>query len=127
MRGNPSSKKPCSAIRRLDPLFDDRRDNFVGHQLAGIHHRLGLQSNRRSRPDRRAQHVAGRKLRNVVAFNDMSGLGALSGAGRPEKDDNHLRPSAELRFLDQAFILLRDKMALNLADRIERHRNNDEQ
>ncbi len=73
VRGKPSRMKPLaqsgssmrSAMMPTTISSETRPPAF--------HHRLGLEADRRSRLDRRAQHVAGRELRNAdISFPDAS-------------------------------------------------------
>ena len=63
-------------------LADERADDGVRHQLAGFHHGLGLQADRRSRLDGGAQHVAGRQLHHAAIGDQALRLGPLAGARR---------------------------------------------
>ncbi len=59
--------------------------------------------------------------------HEACGLRPLAGAWGPQKYQPHLTyfPS-QLRLLDQAFILVRDQVALNLRNRIERDTDHDQ-
>src|SRR6185503_1991135 len=70
------------AVRRLEPLRDEPQDDVVGNEIAGIHHFLGSDAERRSRGYRRTQHVTRRYLRDRVRLRDEGGLGAFAGARR---------------------------------------------
>jgi len=82
-----------------DAVLDDPDDDVVGDQRAGLHHRLGLQADRRSRLDRGAQHIAGRELRDTVFPHQPRRLSAFSGAWRPEQYQPHLFLPLSLAFL----------------------------
>jgi hypothetical protein len=65
-------------------LFADQcRDDGIGHQLAAVHHRLGLDPDGRSRLDRGAQHVSGRKLAQAMCLDQSLRLGTLARPRRP--------------------------------------------
>src|SRR5579871_669268 len=53
------------AIGLLQPLLHQADDDVVGHQAAGVHDGLGGDAEGRARLHRRAQHLAGRNLRNA--------------------------------------------------------------
>ena len=74
----------------VDAVIDDADHDLVGDERAGLHHRLGLQPDRRLRLDGGAQHVAGRELRNAVLLGEPRRLRAFAGAGRPEQYQPHL-------------------------------------
>jgi len=44
----------------IQPLADEGADDRVADELAALHHRLGLEPDRRSRGDSLAEHVSGR-------------------------------------------------------------------
>src|SRR3546814_17454281 len=50
------------AAKLVEPLADQPRDDCIGDEFAGVHHRLGLKADRRSRLDRGPQTVARRDL-----------------------------------------------------------------
>ena len=78
-------------VRLLDALGDDADHDVVGDELARLHDGLGLEADRRAGRDGRAQHVAGRELRDAVALDDAGGLRALPRPRRPQQDDPHRR------------------------------------
>ena len=73
----------------VEPLADQRRDDRVVDQLARLHHRLGLEPDRRALGDRFAKHVAGRQLDHAALGLEPLRLGALARAGGTEKNDVH--------------------------------------
>ena len=99
VRGKPSRMKPLRAVRLVDALGDDRDDDLVGDQLAGVHDGLGALADLGAGRDRGAQHVAGRELRNAVLLDQTLGLGALARPRRPEQDQPH-RPLFPPRSFD---------------------------
>src|SRR5690606_6413249 len=86
-------------IRLLDAFGDDADHHVVRDELAPRHDGLGLLSDFRSRGDRGAKHVAGRKLNETVFVLKPLGLGALAGAGRSEKDQFHRLAPRNFDFL----------------------------
>ena len=82
VRGKPSSTKPCFASGCASRSSHDPDHDLVGDELAAVHERLGLAPDRRPRLHRRAQHVAGRDLRDAELLDQALGLRAL--ARRPE-------------------------------------------
>ena len=90
VRGKPSRMKPRRAIGLVDPLGDRSLMISSEHELPGLHHRLGLAADLGAPGDRRAQHVAGRQLRDAVGVAQPRRLRALAGAGRPQQDQPHL-------------------------------------
>src|SRR5215217_6127411 len=79
-------------VRPVDALGDDADHDVVRDEPARFHDRLGLEADRRTGSDRRAQHVAGRELRDAVARDEASGLRPLPRPRRPQKDDPHRSP-----------------------------------
>ena len=73
----------------VERIADDPGDDLVGDELSRLHHRLGLEPDRRARLDRRAQHVAGRQLLHAAFVDQTLGLGALARARRAQKNDIH--------------------------------------
>src|SRR3954449_2164969 len=81
-----------AGVRPVDALGDDADHDVVRDEPARFHDRLGLEADRRTGSDRRAQHVAGRELRDAVARDEASGLRPLPRPRRPQKDDPHRSP-----------------------------------
>ena len=80
---------------------DDRVDDLVGNQLAGIHHRLGALADFRARLHRGAQHVARRELGYAVFFYQSLCLRPLARPRRPKQYQPHraLLPPRSFDFL----------------------------
>ena len=88
-----------AGIRLVDAIGDDRNDDVVRDEIAPVHDVLGLESDRRSGPDRGAQHVAGGELHNPVFGDQALRLGALPGPRRAEQYQSHLRRPRSFDFL----------------------------
>src|SRR5271157_1860633 len=74
-----------SRIRLGEPLFHHADHHRVRHELAALHDRLDLSSKLGARGLRRAQHFAGRDLRDAKAGDKALGLRPLARPRRPEK------------------------------------------
>ena len=98
MRGNPSKIKPAFGVRRIDSVSDDPDHRLVGDETAFVHDRFCFQPDRRRGFDRRAQHVSCRQLRDTIFLRETRRLGAFSSAGRPKKNQPHLRFPRSLDF-----------------------------
>src|SRR4029077_1250606 len=85
-----------SAILARDALLDDAQNNRVRHQLAALHVRPGLLSERRPAPNQFAKNVAGRDVRDAQELRDGPGLRALTGSRRPNQNQG----AAQLRPVD---------------------------
>ena len=73
--------------------------------------------------DRGAQHVARREMGDGVLLVDALGLRAFAGRRRAEENDDHVPArTLEASLLDQAFVLVREQMAVHLGDGVHRHR-----
>ena len=91
MRGKAVEDEALARIGLVDALGDDADDDLVGHQGAARHDVLRLAADRRSRLDRRAQHVAGGELNNAVFGDETLRLRALARPRRAEQDQSHRR------------------------------------
>ena len=76
-------------VRLADAVGDDGYDDFVGHQLAAIHDRLGAQADQRAGLDGRPQHVPGRELHDAVLLHEPLCLSALPRPRGSEHDQSH--------------------------------------
>jgi len=70
-------------------LAHHANDDLVGHQVAIVHVLLGFDAHRCAGLDRGPEHVPGRDVGNVVAFDEACGLGAFSGPGGSDEDHAH--------------------------------------
>ena len=77
------------AVGLLDALGDDTDDDLVGHQLALLHDRLGLDADLGAGLHGRAQHLARGELNQPPAGRELLGLGSLARPRRPQQDHNH--------------------------------------
>ena len=68
-------------VRAAEPLADQAEHDVVGHQLAGVHRRLGALAEFGAARDGVAQQVAGRNLGDALLVTQALGLSALAGAG----------------------------------------------
>jgi hypothetical protein len=85
--------EPLLGVWLIDAVGDDLHHDLVGHELAARHQVLCLEAHRRAGRDRRAQHVAGRKLHDAVARNKALRLCAFAGPGRSKQYQPHrVRP-----------------------------------
>ena len=81
VRTTPSRITPRAYCGCASSSRDDAEDHRVGHEIAAIHERLGLEAERACPPrTRRAKHVAGGERRNVELLGEQRRLRALSGA-----------------------------------------------
>jgi len=69
--------------------LDDAQDDGVGHQVASIHVRLGLEPERGPAADRRAKLVARREGGNAKRRCEQRRLCPLPGARLAEEKDDH--------------------------------------
>lgn len=65
-----------------EALFQHAEQDVVGNQLAGVHHRLGLEPHRGAGGHRGAQHVAGRDVWNTQRRLQPGRLRTFARAGR---------------------------------------------
>ncbi len=82
---------PVSAAKLVERLADDAGDDLVRDELAGLHHGLGLEADRRAGLDGGTQHVAGRKLDHAALGDQALRLGALARSRRSQQNDVHHR------------------------------------
>ena len=78
--------KTLLAVLLVDAFGHDRVDDLVGDELAGIHHRLGALADLRAGLNGGTKHVAGRELRDVVAFDETLCLSPLSCPWGPKQN-----------------------------------------
>ena len=88
--GHPVQDKAVLAVRFRQAFGDHPDDNFIGHQLAGIHICLGLQANGSPVFHRSPENVAGGDGGNVELLIQNLSLGAFAGARRAQKNQFHL-------------------------------------
>ena len=69
------------AVALGKPLGDNPDNDFIRHQLARVHKRLGLQAGRSAVLHCRPEDVAGRNGWDIQLLAQNFGLGPLSGAG----------------------------------------------
>jgi hypothetical protein len=62
----------------FDPLGNYADHDLVGDQASGFHHGIGLFPDHGTGLDRRAQHVAGRQLRNTAPMSQCLRLRPLA-------------------------------------------------
>ena len=77
VRGNPSNKVSAFAIGLGEPFGDDRHDNFVGHELSAGHILVRFLADLGLGVARRAEHVAGREVRELVFLDQLLRPGCL--------------------------------------------------
>ena len=94
----------------LQAVVDDRDHDLVRDEVAARHDVFGLQADRRFRLHRRAQHVAGRETGNAVPLDQAIALRALAWHRAVRAGQASSPRPAQLRLLDQAFILVREQM-----------------
>ena len=99
--------EPLGAIRSRRAFDDHRNDQFVGHQLAGLHEAVGLLAQIRAGGHRGAQHVATRNVRNLESFHQVFGLGSLARPWRTDQDQTHVGCSLSVGCLQLIKGLLR--------------------
>ena len=88
----------AEATPRLDPdLWTLTVDGLVGNERPLVHQRLAGKAQWRAGHDRRAQHVARRKLGKTARLGEDLGLCALARPRRPEQNQIH-RPRAPRNF-----------------------------
>jgi hypothetical protein len=89
------------AVGLIDAFGDDGIDDVVRDELAGVHHRLGLEPDRAPRGDRGAQHVPRRELRYAVFVYESLCLRPLARSRRPKQYQPHraLFPPRSFDFL----------------------------
>src|SRR3546814_20449077 len=75
------------AAKLVEPLADQPRDDRIGDEFAGVHHRLGLEADRGSRLDRGAQHVARRELHPAMLLPETRRLRSLPRPRRAQPND----------------------------------------
>ena len=90
--GKAVQQEPVRAGGGGQRLVDDAVDDLVGHQLAGVHQRLGPLAQRGAVGHRLAQDVAGGELRDAEAGREPLRLRAFSRAGWTEEDEVHDHP-----------------------------------
>ena len=88
--GEAVHQEALGRVGLLQAVLDDADHHAVGHQLARVHELLGLQAHLGLVLDGRAQDVARRDMGDAVLGHDAAGLGALAGAGGPQKDEVEL-------------------------------------
>ena len=93
----PVEDEALRAVGVDDPACDHTDHERVGDKPARLHHRLGLDPDRRAGRDRRAQHVARRELWDAERLDDLRRLRALACAGRAEEDHNRALRRCDVR------------------------------
>ena len=78
---------------RRGALFDHADHDLVGNELARVHVALGLETERRALGGLRAEHVAGRHMRDAIVLGQAHALRSLAGALLPEQHESGLRVS----------------------------------
>jgi len=78
--------KPLRAIALLEPLLHHLHDQIVGDQVPSIHIALGPPAQWRASAPGRTQHVAGSQMGQVPLGRELSSLGALARARRPQQN-----------------------------------------
>ena len=91
--------EPVRAIRLLDAVGDDADNDLVRYQIAAIHDFLGLKAHIGTCGNSSPQHLAGRQLDDVVAFNKTLALRPLARTRRSEKNDDHVFRPRSFDFL----------------------------
>ena len=91
-----------------------------------IHHGFRLQADFSSCRRGFAEHVARRELHQAVPIHQALCLRSLAGSRRPIRI-SLIDVGSEPGFLDQPFILVSQKMPLNLGDRVHCHADDNEQ
>ena len=70
-------------------LADDAEHDLIGHQLTGVHHRLGGLAQRGAGRHGFAQQVSGGYLGNAVMLRQPLSLSALPTARRSQQNNPH--------------------------------------
>src|SRR2546425_6657867 len=78
--------KPVPAVGPRDAIFDHLKHNGVRHQIAAIHNRLRLQTERRAAAHMLAKHIAARKMRHAIAARQFLRLRTFARARWSDKD-----------------------------------------
>ena len=81
--------EPVSRIVLRKPLTDQRDGDLVRDEVPRLEDRLDLQPERRAGGDRRAEHVAGRNVRDLVLRADPRRLRPLPGSLRAQDEQIH--------------------------------------
>mmetsp|Transcript_6315 Transcript_6315/g.25625 ORF Transcript_6315/g.25625 Transcript_6315/m.25625 type:complete len:609 (+) Transcript_6315:468-2294(+) len=85
-------QETVGAIGLGNAFLDQGNDQVVADQGTGLHHRIGLETQRGAGLDGCTQHVAGGDLRNAESLADEGGLGAFAGARGAQKNQSHGSP-----------------------------------
>src|SRR5919197_2688138 len=83
--------EPLDGVGLAQPLPDQRDRQLVGDELAGGEDRRDLPAELRASVPRRAEHVAGRDVRDAVLRGDTLRLRSLAGALAAKDEQVHLR------------------------------------
>jgi hypothetical protein len=75
----------------LHVLLDHSDDDFVRHELAALHHGLGLLADVRTLGHLVSQHVSRRQVANTVVLGHFRAVGALASAWWADEDYPSLR------------------------------------
>ena len=78
--GKTVEDEAALGVGLAETLSDHRQHDVVGDQLAGVHGRLGLNTELSTVTDLRAEQVTGGDLRNLVTLDQLLSLGSLTGA-----------------------------------------------
>ena len=90
--GESVEQKTSRTVGQRKSLSDQIDDQCVADQAPRIHHFLGLQPQSCASLDGRAQHVAGRNLRDAIFLANKSGLSAFACARCAQQNESHLYP-----------------------------------
>jgi hypothetical protein len=97
LRGKPSRMNPRCGIGLGQPFANDSEHDLVGHQLAGVHRRLGAAPILGAASHGAAQQIAGGYLGDAETLDQPLRLGAFSRPRGPHKHDTHPRNSTHRR------------------------------
>ena len=131
VRGKPSRMKPLRAVR-LRRCGRRSCAIRISSETSSprLHHRLGLQPDLACPPrPRRAACRRSRAARCRSASSSRLACVPLPAPGGPSRISVHrrLRPCTPRPCVDQALILVREQVRLDLRHRVHRHRDDDQQ
>ena len=83
----------CEAVVEQAPVVEllahHPDHDLVGHEVAPVHVRDGLEPGGRARSRRGAEQITGGEVHHAVVLRDAHGLGALPGTLLPQQDETY--------------------------------------